>query len=192
MNPDSPYPRRITFDHDMGRILFVPARGDRTDTYRRLRVANPYGSDARLRSPFAGGRTPLKIQVYVLRPIEDEDDYEIQPQSFACNSVDGPILRRRKGQPPVVITDLPDGLFEWRIWTTHYHSTDGEFHLRIMEILRGPGEGFYAVEYIGRKPNISEELRNWYAKVEAWEERKNHQHDDDDNNAGGAGGIPVA
>ena len=194
VDENSPYPRSITFNHEMGRVIFVPANPDRTDTYRRLRVANPYGSDARLRSPFSKGRTPVKVQIYVLRPIEG-GDYEIEPQSFVSNSVDGPILRRRKGQPPLIITELPHGLVEWRIGTTRYHSTNGDFHLRIMEILRGPGEGFFAVEYAGVKPPLSEELKDWYAQVEAWEERKNnHQNDDqdDDGNAGGVGAVPVA
>ncbi len=60
---------------------------------------------------------------------------------------------------------------------TRFHSTDGEFHLRISEVVRGPGEGHFIVEYTGQKPVIDEELQAWVVKTAAWEERQNQMQE---------------
>ena len=192
MDDDAPVLRRVEFNHSMGTIMFVPATSLEKDQYRRLMPCNPYGSDARRGSPFSQGRTPVKYQVYVLRP--NEEGFQVEPQGFIANTADGPILRRRFGQQPEIIHSIPEPLEEWRLGITRYHSVCGTFHLKITEILRGPGEGFYAVEYRGQKPVITDELWNWYDKVEAWEEKKKQEKGGGgDEGEGGAGGqaLPV-
>ncbi len=194
MDDDLPVLRRVEFNHPMGTIMFVHAGTDRTekDQYRRLWPCNPYGSDARKGSPFCQGRTPVKYQIYVLRP--NEEGYQVEPQSFIANTPDGPIIRRRFGQQPEIIPSIPEPLEEWRLGITRYHSASGTFHLKITEILRGPGEGFFAIQYLGVKPVITDELWDWYDKVEAWETKKKQGRDGDgDGGEGGAGGqaLPV-
>ncbi len=145
-NQATPRTPSIGFYHPMRTVCLSPQKPKGTVGGRFAHV-NPYGTQRRKEGVFYGDGNfrPPRYYSFIYQRLFGEPNV-VRKYSFDKEEEE---VTMETGERPLV----EEGEFEWRIAERRFYASGRDFGIRIIEVVKGPGSGLLATEYVGTRPD---------------------------------------